>query len=58
MKAMDAAGKNAQELLDDLTIQSNHMRQGAITQELTEISAGALGQRRRQERQTEGGNML
>ena len=51
MKAMDAAGKNAQELLDDLTIQSNHMRQGAITQELTEISAGALGQRRRQERQ-------
>ena len=57
-QAMDAAGKNAQELLDDLTIQSNHMRQGAITQELTEISAGALGQRRRQERQTEGGNML
>ena len=58
MKAMDAAGKNAQELLDELTVQRNHMRQGAITQELTEISAGAMGQRRRQERQTEGGNML
>ena len=59
LAAKAVAGEaNAQELLDDLTIQSNHMRQGAITQELTEISAGALGQRRRQERQTEGGNML
>jgi len=57
MKAMDAASKNAQELLDDLTRQHNHMRQGAITQELTEISAGALGQRRQKE-QSEGGRAV
>ena len=46
MTAMDSANKNAQELLDELGMQYNHMRQGAITQEITEISAGALGQRR------------
>ena len=46
MTAMDSANKNAQDLLDDLSMQYNHMRQGAITQEITEISAGALGQRR------------
>ena len=46
MTAMDSANKNAQELLDDLSMQYNHMRQGAITQEITEISAGALGQKR------------
>ena len=53
MTAMDSANKNAQELLDDLTMQYNHVRQGTITQEITEISAGALGQRRKQ--QSEGG---
>ena len=50
MKAMDAANQNAQELLDDLTAQFNHTRQSAITQEITELSAGALGQRRYKER--------
>ena len=39
--AMDAAGKNAQEMLDDLGLAYNRARQGAITQEITEIVAGS-----------------
>ncbi|MBR5135184.1 MAG: ATP synthase F1 subunit gamma [Clostridia bacterium] len=39
--AMDSAGKNAQQMIDDLTIQYNSARQGAITQEITEIVAGS-----------------
>ncbi len=43
--AMDAANTNAQELLGDLSLQLNRTRQTAITQEITEISAGAQAQR-------------
>lgn len=50
MTAMDSANQNAQELLDELSTQFNHTRQSAITQEITEISAGALGQRRYKQR--------
>ena len=39
--AMDSAGKNAQEMLDDLQLRYNRARQGAITQEITEIVAGS-----------------
>ena len=39
--AMDAADKNAQEMLSDLNLQYNRARQGAITQEITEIIAGS-----------------
>lgn len=39
--AMDSAGKNAQEMIDTLTLQYNRARQGAITQEITEIVAGS-----------------
>ena len=39
--AMDSAGKNAQQMIDDLTLAYNRARQGAITQEITEIVAGA-----------------
>jgi F-type H+-transporting ATPase subunit gamma len=39
--AMDSAGKNAQEMLDSLRLQYNRARQGAITQEITEIVAGS-----------------
>lgn len=39
--AMDSAGKNAQEMVDDLTVKYNRARQGFITQEITEIVAGA-----------------
>ena len=39
--AMDSAGKNAQQMIDDLELSYNRARQGAITQELTEIVAGS-----------------
>ncbi len=39
--AMDSAGKNAQEMIDNLQLQYNRARQGAITQEITEIVAGS-----------------
>lgn len=38
--AMDSAGKNAAEMLDGLHLKYNRARQGAITQEITEIVAG------------------
>lgn len=40
MIAMKNATDNASELVDDLTIAMNKVRQGAITQELAEISGG------------------
>ena len=49
MTAMDAANRNAQKILDELQMRCNHVRQGAITQEITEISAGAQAQRNREE---------
>lgn len=42
--AMDAASKNAGEMIEDLSLKYNRARQGAITQELTEIVAGAEAQ--------------
>ena len=39
--AMDSAGKNAKQMTDSLTLQYNRARQGAITQEITEIVAGS-----------------
>lgn len=39
--AMDAASKNASEMIEDLSLKYNRARQGAITQEITEIVAGA-----------------
>lgn len=39
--AMDSAGKNAQQMIDDLQLAYNRARQGAITQEITEIVAGS-----------------
>lgn len=39
--AMDAASKNAGEMIDNLSLKYNRARQGAITQEITEIVAGA-----------------
>ena len=41
MQAMDNATNNAAELIDDLELLYNRARQGSITQELTEIIAGA-----------------
>lgn len=39
--AMDSAGKNARAMIDNLQLQYNRARQGAITQEITEIVAGS-----------------
>ena len=41
MQAMDNATSNAEEMIDHLTLMYNRARQGSITQELTEIIAGA-----------------
>ena len=41
MQAMDSATSNAEEIISDLSLKYNRARQGSITQELTEIIAGA-----------------
>ena len=41
MQAMDSATSNAEEMISDLELKFNRARQAAITQELTEIIAGA-----------------
>ncbi len=41
MQAMDSATSNAEEMISDLSLRYNRARQAAITQELTEIIAGA-----------------
>lgn len=41
MQAMDSATSNADEMISSLSLKYNRARQGAITQELTEIIAGA-----------------
>lgn len=47
MMAMDAATRNAKDMLKDLSIIYNRVRQSAITQEITEIIAGAKAQKRK-----------
>ena len=39
--AMDSATKNADEMIEDLSLKYNRARQAAITQEITEIVAGS-----------------
>lgn len=41
MQAMDSATNNAEEMIQDLSLKYNRARQSSITQELTEIIAGA-----------------
>lgn len=41
MQAMDSATSNAEDMINDLSLKYNRARQGSITQELTEIIAGA-----------------
>ncbi len=41
MQAMDSATSNADDMISSLTLMYNRARQGSITQELTEIIAGA-----------------
>ncbi len=39
--AMQSANKNADEMIENLTLEYNRLRQGAITGEITEIAAGS-----------------
>ena len=41
MTAMDAASKNANEVIDKLTLGMNRVRQAAITREIIEVVSGA-----------------
>ena len=47
MMAMESANENASELLASLELEYTHLRQNAITQEITEISSGARSLRRK-----------
>lgn len=46
MNAMNSANQNAEKLLSALSLQYNRLRQSAITQEITEVSAGAMARKR------------
>ncbi|MGN0159009.1 MAG: ATP synthase F1 subunit gamma [Brotaphodocola sp.] len=47
MMAMEAATDNAEKILKELRIKYNRVRQNAITQEITEVIAGAKAQKKR-----------
>ena len=49
MSAMQNANDNAADMLRELSIEYNRVRQGAITQEITEVVAGARSQQNKQE---------
>jgi len=44
MTSMDSATRNAEDIIDNLTLEFNRKRQGMITQEITEIVSGANAQ--------------
>ena len=50
MNAMDEADRNAAQLMNSLRLEYNHARQSRITQEITEISAGAKALRKKKRR--------
>ena len=50
---MKAANDNADELLGNLSVEYNRVRQWAITQEITEVSAGAKAQRKKKQKRRE-----
>lgn len=54
MNAMDEADRNAAELMNSLRLEYNHARQSKITQEITEISAGARALRKKKNRSATG----
>ena len=51
MTAMDSANQNAEKLLGELSLEFNRVRQSAITQEITEVSAGARAQRKKHQKE-------
>ena len=50
MMAMQAATKSAQDMLDELAITYNRVRQAAITQEITEVISGAKAQKKKKKK--------
>lgn len=54
MNAMSSANKNAEELLSELSAQYNRVRQAAITQEITEVAAGAKAEKKKKLREAAG----
>ena len=50
MMAMQAATDNADQILSELSIQYNRARQQAITQEITEVIAGAKALKKKRQR--------
>ena len=50
MMAMEAATNSAKDMLHELDIMYNRARQAAITQEITEVIAGAKSQKRKKKR--------
>ena len=50
MMAMQTATNSAKAMLHDLSIQYNRIRQAAITQEITEVIAGAKAQKKKRKR--------
>ena len=58
MTAMNSANQNAEKILNELSVRYNQVRQAAITQEITEVSAGAKAQRKKRlKRQLEEGEV-
>ena len=44
MAAMDSATENAKEIISNLSLEYNRIRQAAITTEITEVVSGAAAQ--------------
>lgn len=53
MLAMEAANKNANTMIHDLSIEYNRVRQAMITQEITEVIAGAKAQKKKKKARKE-----
>ncbi|NLJ59051.1 MAG: ATP synthase F1 subunit gamma [Tissierellia bacterium] len=51
MTAMNSANKNAEKILESLTLQYNQVRQAAITQEITEVTSGVKAQKRKRKKE-------
>ncbi len=51
MNAMNSANNNADELLGELTVEYNRVRQAAITQEITEVAGGARAQQKKKKKE-------
>ena len=51
MNAMNSANENAEKMLGELALAYNRIRQAAITQEITEVAAGARAQKRKRQKQ-------